>query len=268
MRTTNRAVLAAAVAFLTGSMALATPLIDSAVINERIWNDDSDSVLTTVNTYPGYISIFDDQLDGDGAGGEFANLHTFRLSANGGISEAVFANGDAFDFFSDVTISGNGNGEGGLNVSPWWSQQSDGRFQVRTSDGEVACFGGRLPFYSFTGSQSVTYTKGTTVRMGVIYRPNSLSMADPATIEYIYDDGTVYTSGALAFDEGNPGEDPPYGLWGMLNDARVGGFGQFLIDVGNPANNVQIEFENMTFVPEPAGLALLACVGLLVLRRR
>ena len=62
------------------------------------------------------------------------------------------------------------------------------RFNFRTTDGEIAVFGGRLPFYSFTGSQGITYTKGDTVRVGVIYDPHSLSMADPATIQYNRDD--------------------------------------------------------------------------------
>ena len=46
----------------------------------------------------------------------------------------------------DVTISDGGEGEGGNGISPWWSQLVDGIFNMRTADGEVACFGGRLPF--------------------------------------------------------------------------------------------------------------------------
>jgi hypothetical protein len=268
MRTTAKVSTVAALLLAFGSLALATPMIDSAVVNQRIFNDDPDSVLTVVNNYPTYISLLDEQLDGDGAGGEFANLHTFRLSSNSGISEAVFSNGDAFEFFADVTVTTNNNAEAGLNVSPWWSQQVDGRLQIRASDGEVAAFGGRLPFYSFTADQGITYTAGTTVRLGVIYNPNSLSETDPATIEYFYNDGTQYTSGPLAFDEGNPAEDPPYGLWGMLNNARVGGFGQFLIDPGNTDTFGQAEFENMRFVPEPASMVLLALAGALIARRR
>lgn len=256
------------VVMLAGTALAVTPVVDSAVMNPRIFNDDSDSILTQVNNYPTTVSYMDEQLDGDGTGGEWANLHTFRLSANGGISEAVFSNGDAFSFSADVTITGNTTAEGGLNVSPWWSQQVDGRFNLRSSDGEVACFGGRLPFYSFTGDQGVTYTAGETVRLGVVYSPNSLTAADPATIEYIYDDGTVYTSGPLAFDEGNPAEDPPYGLWGMLNNARVGGYSQMLLDVGNSAAWAKVEFGNMTFVPEPSSMLLLTCVGLFVVMRR
>ena len=38
--------------------------------------------------------------------------------------------------------------------------------------------------------------------------------------------GTTYDSPVLPFDEGNPAECAPNGLWGMLNDGRVGGYFQ------------------------------------------
>jgi hypothetical protein len=82
---------------------------------------------------------------------------------------------------------------------------------------------------------------------------------------------TTYSSGALAFDQGNPAEDPPYGLWGMLNDARVGGFFQVQLNALDPRSWGQIVFENMTYspIPEPSVLAF-AALGVLgaVLRMR
>lgn len=262
--------MAAAAFLLVGvaAVAVATPLIDSAVLNLRLWNDDSDSVLTTGNLYPNWIWIQDAELDGDGQGGEYANRHNFRLSENGGISAANFMNNDAFMFLSDVTISGTGNGEGGLSLSPWWSQNHDGIFMLKTTDGEIACFGGRLPFYSFTGNYGLTYAKGETVRLGFVYDPHSLTEQDPGTIEYLlYKGGSWYSSGALPFDQGNPNE-PQYGFYGILDYAQVGGLFQPYIVPGDPSNMVRIDFENMYFVPEPAGLALLCAAGLLALRRR
>ena len=196
--------------------------IDSAVINTRIFNDDPTSTLTTTNSYPALVEISDTPT---GAG--YANLHNFHL-ADAGV-EHPFANSEAFSFSADLTISGAGEAEAGLQIAPWWSQNVDGRLNFRTTDGEIAAFGGRLPFYSFTGSQGLTYTKGDTVRVGVVYSPHSLSMADPATIVYNVTLGaTDYTSGPLAFDQGNPAEG--YGTWGNLDDARVGGYMQVFTD--------------------------------------
>lgn len=264
-RTTRALVVLFAAAGLCAA-ALATPIIDSAVINTRIWNDAGYSTVTTGNLYPSDLWIRDEGLDQTG----WANRHNFRLSANGGISEAVFMNADGFEFAADVTITGTANIEGGLNLSPWWSQQVDGVFMLNTETGEVSVWGGRLPFFSFTSEFGITYTKGDTVRLGLAYDPHSLTETDPGTIQYTYIDGggNVYTSPVLAFDMGNPAEDPPYGLWGILNDARLGGYFMPKVNSGIPGNWGEIHFSNMTFIPEPASLALLGLAGLLALRRR
>jgi hypothetical protein len=257
-----------AVALLAGG-ALASPDVDSAIIKTRIFNDDPTSVITTTNLYPTTISIKDDSLDADGGGG-YANRHNFRLSANGGISEAVFNNGDSFEFWADVTITGPANSEGGLNLSPWWSQDVDGVFMINAVSGEIACFGGRLPFYSFTSEYGLTYSKGDTVRLGMIYHARQLNESHPGRIQYVFTDANdvTYYSPIKLFDMGNPDEDPPYGLWGMLNDARVGGYFQPQINSADPNNYGEIVFENMYYTPEPTTLALFAVAGLAVLRRR
>jgi PEP-CTERM motif len=254
-------IMCAGIVAVCGANAMA---IDSAVINTRIFNDDPTSTLTTTNSYPALVQI-SDTPDADVG---FANRHNFHL-ADAGV-EHPFANGEPFSFSADLTISGAGQGEAGLQVAPWWSPNVDGTFNFRTTDGEIAVFGGRLPFYSFTGSQGITYTKGDTVHVGVIYDPHSLSMADPATIQYDVKIGaTNYTSGPLAFDEGNAAEG--YGTWGHLDDARVGGYVQVFISGSGSGNNLTATWENMSYaVPEPTTFALfgLAIVGLTVLRRR
>lgn len=247
----------------------ASPSINSAVISTRIFNDDSDSTVTTGNSYPTSLFIQDSNLDGDGAGSEFANRHNFRLSTNT-LTPANFANNDGFDFFADVTLTGTANSEGGLNLSPWYSQAVDGVFTAITGNGEIAAFGGRLPFYSFNSHvPPVNYVKGETIRMGVKYRPNSLTLADPGTIEYIVTKNSVtYSSGVIPFDEGNPAEDPPHGLWGILNDAQLGGYFQPQINTSDPNNWGRVDFGDMYYVPEPATLAMLLFGGLVAMRRR
>jgi len=222
------------------SGALATAIPSDAVVVERIWNDSFASILTVDVSYPGYIDINDEAAGPLG----WANLHAWRFSENG-TDPIEFDNLDGFAFYADLTISGTGDGESGLQIRPWWSG-ADGRFNVRTPDGEVACFGGRLPFYSFTASNGVSYVKGTTVRLGMIYRTNpDMNEANPATIEYIYDG---ISSGELPFDMGNPDEDPPHGLWGILSPAMAGGHMQFNNMSGSgEGSNFNVRWENIEF---------------------
>lgn len=239
--------------------ALAQPVINGYAVNERIFNDDPGSTVNSVVNFPTSVTI----SDGNFTGGGFANRHNWRLSDDGGATGADFSNGDSFSLMTDITISGTGEAEAGLNLSPWWSQNVDGVFNLRTTDGEVAIFGGRLPFYSFTGDQGVTYTKGSTVSIGLIYSANSNTAGDPATIEYLYNDGTAYTSGALAFDEGNPAEG--FGSWGMLDNAQAGGFMQVFLGSGG---DISTTWDNINYVPTPASAALLGLGGLVATRRR
>jgi len=249
---------AIAVAACAGSV-FAQPAIDSAVLNLRIFNDDATTTLTTVNNYATEVTISDQKVGNDAG---FANLHNWRAAVGG--TTADFGNGDSFSLFSDVTISGTGDGEAGLSLAPWWSQDVDGRFNMRTTDGEVAVFGGRLPFYSFTGSNGVNYVKGTTVRLGMIYNANGNSAGDPATIEYVYDDGTAYSSGPLAFDMGNPAEG--FGEWGMLDNAQIGGYMQFFVSGAN-TNALSTTWGDISYIPAPGTFALFG-LGALATRRR
>lgn len=243
------ALLAAAV--LTAAVAHATPNVNSAVLIPRIFNDDPFSTLTQVDNYPASI-IFDD-VKTPGALG-FANRHAWRFSVDD--ANAVdFANGDNFRFCAELLITGGGECEAGLQITPWWSLNVDGTFNVRTTDGEIACFGGRMPFYSFTGSHGITYTKGNPITLEVIYQANSNSSLDPATIEYkVVYLGNPYSSGPIAFDEGNPAEDPPHGVWGMLSPAHVGGHVQYFVGGSPDGGNARAEwsdicFENLDPVP-------------------
>jgi hypothetical protein len=219
-----------ATAFAVGT-AQATPPIDAVVYDLYVFADCPISgANVAVDNYPFQIQIQDPNMVCPTG---FANLHDWTLSADGGGTAADFMNGDAFRLSAILTISGDADGEAGLRLSPWFSQLVDGRFNVRTTDGEIACFGGRLPFFSFTATFGLNYVKGDPIYLEMIYLPNNLNIANPATIEYkLTYQGNMYTSGPLAFDEGNPGEDPPYGLWGMLNEARVGGYVQAFIQSG------------------------------------
>lgn len=210
----------------------------TALIEPRVFNDCPTSTLLSGNSYPTSVYI-SDTIDAACVG--FSNLHIWTLSTNGSSSK-LYANNSSFSISADVTISGTCDGQGGLKISPWWSN-SDGLFSLNSSTGEIACYGGRLPFYSFTISNSITYTKGTTVNLKIIYRPHSLTSGDPATMEYIYNNGTGYTSGPLPFDEGNPAEG--YGSWGILNDATVGAFEMVFIQ--GSTQNLYTSWNNIVY---------------------
>ena len=234
-------------------VAAATEVPTDAAIFERVFNDCPFSVLNVTNDYPTSILI-NDMKDNCGDSG-FANRHCWRFSQDGSTAQ-LFNNENGFRFGCDVTITGTGEGEAGIGISPWWSQLVDGVFNLRTTDGEVACFGGRLPFYSFTGSDGVTYVKGTTVHVEIEYLPNGLSEEDPATINYSYDG---FSSGPLAFDMGNP--DEPYGLWGILDEATAGGYAQFFLQDGAADANLQVVWENIFFEDLGDAVAVEASTG-------
>lgn len=214
----------AALAF-TASVAMASPAINSAIVQERIWNDCSGSTLNTTNSYPASIFISDDAND-DCTG--FANLHNWRFSEDGATA-AVFNNADLFRMSAELVIDGPGQGEAALQIAPWWSQEVDGRLNVRTTDGEIAMFGGFLPFFSFSNTFGIFYTKGQTIRIEFNYDPHSNTQGDPATMECkIEYGGNLYTSGILPFNNNNQNDPPQYGFFGIGNDSRAGGVLQCL----------------------------------------
>jgi len=240
--------------------AMAQPSVNGAHLNTRVFNDFPNSNLSTINNYPSQVQISDGNLVGTG----FANRHNWRFSSDGGASDTQFQNADRFSFSADLTLSGSGNGEAGIQLTPWFSEQVDGVLYVNGVSGEVAAFGGRLPFYSFTVAQGVHYTLGDTVHLGIEYDPHSLTAGDPGQIRYTYNN---LTSGWINFDQGNPAEDPPHGLWGILSPAEAGGYMQAPgANVGT--GTLVANFANIVYIPSPASLSLLALGGLAASRRR
>src|SRR5262249_15125070 len=130
--------LAAMALVAFASFVHASPNPNSAVFHTRVFNDCPESVLNTTNTYPANVFISDDAAD---TCTHFANLHTWRFSTDGA-NAALFANADVFRFSADLVIDGLGQAESGIQISPWWSQDVEGRINVRTTDGEIAMFGG------------------------------------------------------------------------------------------------------------------------------
>ena len=228
-------------------VASATPAVNSVVVQPRIFDDNPDSFLNIVDNDLALI-VIEDLMNPAGPHG-FANRHVWSFSTDN-INPVAFANEDGFSFCASVVATGPGVGELGLRVSPWWSPNVDGVFMLNTG-GEIAVFGGRLPFYSFTVNHGQNYAKGQVVTMGMIYKPNGLSEASPATIEYTLANANgSFSSGPLAFDEGNAAEG--HGTWGALTPTRVGGWVQ--VQGQNGAGGLHAEWRNICYdaFPVPA----------------
>src|SRR5262245_49738735 len=196
--------LAAVLPVVSARTVLATPTPNAATIETRTFNDCPLSTVTTSNNYPASIQITD-AMSSLCVG--FANLHSWSFSADGGTTAAVFNNNSDFHFGADVVIAGPGEGEGGLRISPWYGKFVDGRIMANATTGEIACFGGALPFYSFTVNHGIHYTRGTTIHFEVTYRARDLFSTDPASIQYrVVYNGTTYDSPVLPFGEQNPDE--------------------------------------------------------------
>lgn len=231
---------AALAALATG--ASATPNANGAVVVTRVFNDCPISTVTPTNNYPALVEVADSW---DALCVGFANAHIWNFSADGGATSANLGNNGNYKFSSTVTLSGTGTVEGGIHLAPWWGP-ADGRFQARIPDGEVACFGGRLPFYSFTANHGVVYTAGTPIRMTIEYHANGLSAASPASIQYTVEYGpNTFSSPVLLFDQGNPAEDPPHGQWGSLEPTFAGGVVQ--MNNGSNGHDYDAKWENNTF---------------------
>ena len=260
IRYTSLAFGVLAVGLLAATVALAgdgrscpgnTPNPNSANVALRVFNDCPTSTVSATNTYPASIIISDSNNDCFGG----LNLHTWSFSTDGGLTKAQFENCSYYHFCADVGLDGDGSGEGGLRIAPWWSPDADGKFMLNATTGEIACFGGRLPFYSFTVNYGVSYLRGQIVHMDVVYTPNALSSVMPATITYSIQIGAgpLLTSGPLNYDQGNAAEDPPHGLWGELVPAYAGGYFQEAGGNGVPrvlvASFRNICFENLGSTP-------------------
>ena len=245
---TTLAVSVGALAFAALAQAT-TPVPNSAVLHLRVFNDCPISILNTTNLFPGLIEINDQNQPPQPFCAGFANMHTWRFSADG-VNPIQFLNGDGFQFSATVIL--NGVGEGGLSLAPWFSPDADGLFNVRTTDGEIACFGGRLPFFTFTGAFGLTYVNNTPIQLGITYIPNGLSSVSPAQVIYNVRYNSInYTSGLLNFDQGTASEDPPHGLWGALNPWYAGGHVKMFVQTIGQPHGIDATWNDIQYTIQP-----------------
>lgn len=195
--------------------------------------------------------------------GNFANKHVSYLSTDGGATALGLSQGQSWSIDLDISITAPGTGprkEAGIRVEnprPGLGYTDEGLVLV-ASDGEVAVFGGVMPF---TGFGSI-YTLGTTAHLSFTF----------------YAPGEVDARGAyrVTFNDAVTGfHDSGLKVWGAEPDGTVGfneGTRLALIaqNQRNPliADSSDINYSNIRIVPAPGALAALGLAGLAGLRRR
>lgn len=280
----------AAVVALSGSALAGIGDVNGYHVEARNFNDFGSSTLTISGVAyptPGTGSIagvgttvnFNEQF-APLTTGNFANRHNAFLSADGGASRYAVQRNDSFYLQTRLTIlSGSGvQKEGGIN---FWNNRNvldfpggvptpatftdEGLFNVRSSDGEVAVFGGALPFHSFGN----VYVTGTTVTLGFAYYAPGTIAAD-AAVEYFYNG---VASGIKFMGNGgdlvNPGDvlSPTFGAGGISNFASVGFRAQNSRDF-LPGDFSDITYGETILIPTPGAAGLLGLAGLVATRRR
>jgi len=225
--------------------------INSAIINQRVWNDIPSATLSTLSLYPAVIAFGESHVSGTG----YANRDTWQFSNNGGTSAYQFQNNDYFNATMTLQLSGSTTGyypEAGF----LFSTANAGDIQsILKTDGEVVQFGG-VSFFNF--NPPLVDTSGATFVLG---------------LKYFYD--TTTGNNAVQFSaNGNfsPVFDFAPGA-GIGNGSTLGGYFQIPQNPSNPANSGTAVFQNISIVPvavpEPSSLVLLSA-GILpfLLRRR
>jgi len=246
-------------ACIAGSAMASVSDIASFVDQPRTFNDRPDSDLFYNSNYSpnaGSVTIRESSY---GAGG-FANRHIAFYGDNGG-GKVDFDYGDGWDMKTTLRVNAADsvdNVETGFQIDLF----GFGLFGVLTGPGEIAAFGGPLPFHSFGAG---VYNIGDEVMLRMIHRPGAGegNSSDPSTMEYLYNNLTTgsgwVSSGEVAFT------NLEFGLPSAANGNL--GLGAQINNPDPVDGNVDIEFYG-AMIPTPASVALLGLGGLAAARRR
>jgi len=263
---TNRHVFGLAFVLVAAGTAIATDIstVNSFKVEERLFNDFPGTTLVTTNAYPSLR--FNESFE-QGAVGNFANKHVGFLSNDGGTTRFQNNYWQSWELNFTVKIDtafgqGQPRKEAGIDVRnprPRLGFTDEGQVLI-ASDGEVAVFGGVMPF---TGLGNV-YTLGTTAAVKFEYF--APGQVDPTVGAYrlTFTDAItgLHSSGIKLWGSGEPD-----GLFGFNDGAE---FGLKAQNTRNPqiADSSDITYGGVSIVPAPASLALLGLGGLVVGRRR
>ncbi len=250
----------AGVLALAGHAAAQVAAINGMKAIPRYFNDRPESNLVIMNDYPFNFRIHEK----DPGPGGFANGHMGAFSIDGGATAYDFNYHDAFDASFNVNMNelnpASVGGEAGFKFNLF----GVGHFGILPHNGEIAAFGGILPFFSFgTGIWT-----GQEVFLRIIHTPgngNGLpgGFTVPSTMEYMYNLGAGWlTSGPIPFSnlEGGIPDIPGNPLYMGPGIQNNWGAGLVASDVF---------FQDIKILVPSPGLAVVACgLGLFACRRR
>jgi len=244
-------VAVAAVALFAGSAVAQISAINSLNV-APYWYADffGRSTLTVTNNGLSSLRIEDRNFSGSG----FTNRHHAALSVND--APYQFGQTDSFRFDVDVIIEGQGGTEAGiwLGTAPNYPNSGSanvGQFvMLPGNNGEIAAFGGPLPFFSNNNIPAMDRAaRNQTFHMTLIYEGG-------ATPSMNYGVNGVFTGPQRGFMDSFAGIDANT-LMGVYVQGPNGNLG-----------DVDVTFSNLQIVPAPMSAALLGVGGLMAARRR
>ena len=227
----------------------------------RYFNDiPSSTVNITQNTLA--TLQFQEQFPQAPAGQGGVNRHTGALSADFGASPYIVGNSIPWSYEVTVRLDGTASNEVGMHIGQLGTPAPFGPGNAITgqvmvnANGEIAAFGGWLPFFSNNQPQYANLPRGARgidIRLGVFMNPDPIA----PTIEYrVNGIGT----GPIAID------GPTFAFYNSLQNS-VGVYGQGGWRTTAPTD-ATYTFTNPVVTPAPSGLGVLALGGLLAARRR
>ncbi len=254
--------MAAAIGGLTASAMAQFESVNSNAVGLRYFNDiPGSSVQVLQNTYPSLLK-FEENFPVRPPGGGGVNRHIGVLSADSGITPFIIPHNTAWYYQATVRMDGDASVEVGLHIGglgttpPWNLNANTGVLAVNGQNGEIAAFGGWLPFFS-TFDPAFAYmghgARAQDFRLGILVRPLSPTSV---TAEYFVDG---HSTGPLALDAG-----AVTAYYTLNNSASV--YANNTWRNTGPTTSTST-FSNFSIVPAP-GMVQALVPGLLVLSRR
>jgi hypothetical protein len=252
----HRLVSAVAVGFVSAAASAQITSINSQVLGLRYFNDIPTSTLNAINNYPA-LTQFSETFNGATQG---INRHIGALSNNGSDPYRALPS-ESWEFAVTLRISGPAAREAGIHVgklgqvSPYNVGALTGQLTAIADNGEIACFGAWLPFFSNNQPQFANFpraSRDTDIRLRMLY--------DASDFSFMYIINEQFSTGKLFMDAG------AINFLQTAGEQSIGVYGQL-----GPTSTAQtgvITFTNYSIIPAPGAAAVLGLAGLAFSRRR